>query len=77
MFGLENISTHRNATRASLHHKKLKNFFNNNNKETKGYLPYGPFTLAILSAISSAILRRFQIVRVNYWRFRGDLNFHG
>ena len=39
---------------------------------------YGPFTLAIFAAISaaisSAILRRFQIARVNYWRFRGDLN---
>ena len=40
------------------------------------------FTLAIFAAIlakifaaiSSAILRRFQIVRVNYWLFCGDLN---
>ena len=35
----------------------------------------GPFTLSIFAAISSAILRRFQNARVNYWRrFRGDLN---
>ena len=33
----------------------------------------GPFTLAIFAAISAAILRRFQIARANYWRFRGDL----
>ena len=37
---------------------------------------YGPFTMAIFAAISSALLRRFQIARVNYWRFRGDLNRH-
>ena len=38
----------------------------------------GPFTLAIfaasLAAIFAAISWRFQIARVNYWRFRGDLN---
>ena len=38
----------------------------------------GPFTLAIFAAILAAILaaisRRFQVARVNYWRFRGDLN---
>ena len=32
----------------------------------------GPFTLAIFAAISW----RFQIARVNYWRFRGD-SLHG
>ena len=43
-------------------------------------LSYGPFTLAIfvaiLAAISSAILWRFKIDRVNYWRFRSD-SLHG
>ena len=38
---------------------------------------YGPFTLAIFAAISSAILRRFQIDRVNYWRFRSDTKYTG
>ena len=44
------------------------------------FASYGPFTMAIFAAIfaaiSSALLRRFQIARVNYWRFRGDLNRH-
>ena len=34
------------------------------------------FTMAILAAIFAAISRRFQIARVNYWRFRND-SLHG
>ena len=42
----------------------------------------GPFTLAIFAAIlaaifaaiSSVISRRFQIARVNYWRFKSPWN---
>ena len=42
----------------------------------------GPFTLAIFAAIlaaifaaiSSVISRRFQIARVNYWRFKSPRN---
>ena len=34
----------------------------------------GPFTLAILGAIFAAILLRFQIARVNYWRFKSPRN---
>ena len=44
-------------------------------KRFTSYLPMwsykkcnGPFPLTIFAAISRAILRRFQIVRVNYWR---------